>query len=169
MKGVLMFQIRRWNRRTDQSFFDHCQLESFKTTLPHAETFTDEEIQQKYEEFDKNDPIDMSSPGHVVFIGETSDGQPVGLIWLHRREPFWRFIEPLAWIYNLHIIPKYRRRGLANQLLEKAEAWTKEQGLNLIALHVLERNTLARALYESCGYTLASSHNESYFYEKIII
>ena len=164
-----MFQIRRWNRRTDQSFFDYCQLESFKTTLPHAEAFTDEEIQQKYEEFDKNDPIDMSSPGHVVFISETSDGQPAGLIWLFRREPFWRFTEPLAWIYNLYIIPESRRKGLAKNLLEIAEAWVKDEGLGLIALHVLERNTPARALYESCGYTLAAAHNESYFYEKIIL
>jgi len=168
MKGVLMFQIRLWNCTTDQSFFNHCQLESFKTTLPNAEAFSDEEIQQKYEEFDKNDPIDMSSLGHVVFIGETSDGQPAGLIWLYRREPFWRFTEPLAWIYNLHIIPARRRMGLATLLLVRAEAWSKSEGLSLIALHVLEQNTQARALYESCGYTLAAAHNQSYFYEKVI-
>jgi hypothetical protein len=84
----LKFHIRPWNRTTDQSFFDYCQLESFKTTLPNADALSKDEIQQKYEEFDKNDPIDMSSPGHAVFIGETSKGQPAGLIWLYHREPF---------------------------------------------------------------------------------
>jgi GNAT superfamily N-acetyltransferase len=164
-----MFQIRPWNRPTDQSFFDQCQLESFKTTLPNAEALSDEEIQQKYEEFDKNDPIDMTSPSHVVFIGETAKGQPAGLIWVNHREPFFRFIEPLAWIYNLHVVPARRRMGLAKLFLTRAEAWAKHEGLTLIALHVLERNTSARALYESCGYILAASHNESYFYEKRLI
>jgi ribosomal protein S18 acetylase RimI-like enzyme len=164
-----MFQIRPWNRTTDQSFFDHCQLESFKTTLPNAEAFSDEEIQQKYEEFDKNDPIDLSSPGHVVFIGETANGYPAGLIWVYHREAFWRYTEPLAWIYNLHVLPACRRMGLAKLLLAKAEAWAKIEGLTLIALHVLERNASASALYKSCSYTLVASHNESYFYEKRLI
>jgi GNAT superfamily N-acetyltransferase len=88
------------------------------------------------------------------------------LIWLYHREPFWRFTEPLAWIYNLHVLPAHRRKGLAKLLLKTSETWAKDEGLNLIALHVLEGNIPARTLYNSCGYRLAATHNESYFFEK---
>jgi GNAT superfamily N-acetyltransferase len=165
----MKFQIRPWDPATDQAFFDYCQLESFKSTLPHPEALSEEEIQRKYEEFDRKDPIDMTSPQHMVFIGETLQGQPVGLVWVCHREPFWRFSEPVTWIYNLHVLPKFRRKGLASLLLKTTEDWTISEGLKLIGLHVLERNGAARALYESCGYTLATTHNESYFYEKTLV
>jgi hypothetical protein len=48
----------------------------------------------------------------------------------------------------------------------KVEEWTIEQKLNLIALHVLDDNAFARNLYESLGYNLIVTHNESCFYEK---
>ncbi|MDO8123834.1 MAG: GNAT family N-acetyltransferase [Candidatus Hermodarchaeota archaeon] len=162
----LKFHIREWNRQTDQAFFDYCQLESYKGTLTDADSLSEEEIKRKYEEFDKNDPVDMSSPDHVVFIGETSEGQPVGLVWVCHRGPFWRFKEPLTWIYNLHVVLRFRRQGLAKLLLEKIEEWTRSEGLKLIGLHVIESNKAARILYDSCGYKLAATHKESCFYEK---
>ena len=164
----MTFLIRPWNPSTDQTFFDHCQLESFKTTLPNAEALSEEEIFQKYEEFDKNDPIDMSRPEHAVFIMDASQGQSVGLVWVCHREPFWRFTTPLTWIYNLYVVPEYRRQKLATALLKIAERWTRSASLDLIGLHVLENNTSARSLYESCGYNLVATHNESCFYEKRI-
>jgi RimJ/RimL family protein N-acetyltransferase len=51
-------------------------------------------------------------------------------------------------------------------LLKATEEWTAQENLALIALHVLEQNHAARALYETSGYTLAATHKESYFYEK---
>ncbi|MFW9934903.1 MAG: GNAT family N-acetyltransferase [Candidatus Thorarchaeota archaeon] len=168
-EGIMMhFHTRPWNQASDQAFFDHCQIESFKTTLPNVESLSDDEIRQKYQEFDANDPIDMSSLNHMVFIGETPEGHPAGLIWVCHRAPFWRYKEPLTWIYNLHILPKFRRQGLAKLLLETIENWTHEEGLHVIALHVLDDNQAARALYESCGYTLVETHKESCFYEKAL-
>jgi ribosomal protein S18 acetylase RimI-like enzyme len=66
----------------------------------------------------------------------------------------------------LHIIEEYRGMGLANRLLIKAEEWTINQGLNSIALHVINRNKAARHIYEKQGYKLVATHNESCFYEK---
>lgn len=165
----LKFHIREWNRQTDQAFFDYCQLESYKGTLTDADSLSEEEIKRKYEEFDKNDPVDMSSPEHAVFIGETIEGQPAGLVWVCHREPFWRFKEPLTWIYNLHVVLRFRRQGLAKMLLETIEEWTRSEGLKLIGLHVIESNTAAHALYDSCGYKLAATHNTSFFYEKNMV
>ncbi|MFX1565851.1 MAG: GNAT family N-acetyltransferase [Promethearchaeota archaeon] len=63
-------------------------------------------------------------------------------------------------------MPEFRRKGLAKLLLKATEEWTAQDRLTIIALHVLEPNHAARALYESSGYPIAVTHKESYFYEK---
>ena len=45
----------------------------------------------------------------------------MGLIWFANREPFYVFEERLVWIYNLYVVPKYRRKGLARHLLGEVE------------------------------------------------
>ena len=152
----------------DREFFDNINFESFKTTVKDADNFSEEELKDKFEKFEEDDPLDINDPEHFVFILETYNSIRAGLIWLAIREPFWRFDKQLAWIYNLHIAPGFRKQGLARILMIKAEEWAFEQKLDLIVLHVLDDNTFARSLYESLGYKLIHTHNESCFYEKVI-
>ena len=167
-KGIRMsFIIREKNSKDDMTFFADLDYKSFKTTLK-SQYIPEEEKRKKYEEFLKADPIDPEGPDHVILIVENERRRRCGLIWICRRKPFWRFKTSHTWIYNLHIIEEYRGRGLANQLLLKAEEWTKTQGLNSIALHVINENKIARHLYERVGYELVATHNESCFYEKKI-
>ena len=60
-------------------------------------------------------------------------------------------------------MPRYRRMGLARQLLSEAQEWTRKHGLNSIGLHSGDFNTAARQLYESLGYKLVATHNKSCF------
>jgi len=150
----------------DKLFFDKMYLETFKTTLMDRDKLTEEEIVQKYREFDENNPLDIYMPEHCIFIAEDNEKNKVGLIWLMNRQPFWRFKERLIWIYNLHVIPDFRGQGLARKLLKKAEEWADRQGLDTIALHVYENNKTARQLYESLDYTHIETDNESCIYEK---
>ena len=158
--------IREWDPVEDMGFFDHCEFESFKGTLKDIDELTEEEIKERYEDFLEENQVDMTRPDHSVFIGEV-DGEKVGLLWVSHREPFWRFDEPLTWIYNLYVEPEYRRKGLGKKMLDKAEEFTREEGLDKIALHVIRWNP-ARRLYENREYELIHSHNESRFYEKNI-
>jgi len=82
------------------------------------------------------------------------------------RGPFWRWGERLAWVYNLNVVPGFRRLGLARTLLGVAEGWARDRELGSIALHVSAWNDAARSLYESAGYSLVHEHEESNFYEK---
>ena len=65
-----------------------------------------------------------------------------------------------------HVVPGFRRLGLARTLLGVAEGWARDRGLGSIALHVSVWNDAARSLYESAGYGLVHEHEESRFYEK---
>jgi len=105
---------------------------------------------------------------HIVYFGETLKGELTGIIWLAKRRPFYKFKEELVWISNLYVIQKHRRKGLAKKLLEKAEEWAAERELKLIGLHTLDFDTQTRNLYETSGYRLIATHNESCFYEKKI-
>lgn len=166
----MSFEIREIDKvnSEDVVFFDKLEFESFLTTIKNADQYTEEELQLKYKEFDENDPVDINEPEHQIFIIENDEKVKAGLIWIAKREPFWRFEEKLVWIYNLHLLQEFRGQGLARILMLKAEEWAKKEGFKIIALHVIDNNVAARRLYESLDYVLVATHNESCFYEKII-
>ncbi|MHA1346682.1 MAG: GNAT family N-acetyltransferase [Candidatus Heimdallarchaeaceae archaeon] len=164
----MIFKIRLKESDEDEMFFDELQFESFKETLKDAETLTEEEIRKKYSDFDSNDPLDLNDSNHMVFIAEDEEKERAGLIWICKRDPFWRFKNSLMWIYNLHTVPKFRGKGLAIELMRKAEEKAQELNLEIISLHVIDSNTPARRLYEKLGYELAVTYNESCFYDKRI-
>lgn len=146
-------------------FFNELEFESFKTTL---KGLSEEAVRATWIEFKKSDTLNVEGPDHQIFIAEDEEGVLAGLIWLAKRHPFYVFKEHLVWVYNIHVIPEFRRMGLARLLHDKAEEWTRQQGLTSIGLHVLDHNKIARDLYESLGYKLVGTYNESCFYEKII-
>ena len=163
----MRFKIREKNSTEDMLFFSELDFESFKTTLKDK-IIPEEEKRAKYEEFVKSDPLNPEGDGHAIFILENEEGKRCGLIWVYNWKPFWKFPTPHAWINNLHIIKEFRGKGLAHQLLSKAEEWARKQKLTYVVLHVIEFNKIARHIYESSGYELVATHEESYFYQKRI-
>ena len=58
-----------------------------------------------------------------------------------------------CWLLQaIAILPQYRGKGLARQLLDKAESVAKDSGTNRIALQVEEVNEVALKTYRSNGY-----------------
>lgn len=162
----MSFTIKQLQDEEDWVFFKELDFKSFVATVKEADKLSEEELNQKYEEFDKSDGLNPRDSNHTIFIIWSDEDIRAGLIWLCNREPFWRFDKQHVWIYNLHIIPQFRRKGLAKKLMLKAEEWCSDQGLDSIALHAIEDNTIVRELYESLGYILVEKHFESCFYEK---
>ena len=160
--------IRTVKDEGDIHFFDQLNFESYKLEFLRGREITEEEARREFEEFEKSDPLDPWGADHQVYFAADEEGTLMGLIWLARREPFYVFKEPLAWIYNLHVVPDHRRRGVARRLLGEAEEWARLEGLRSIGLHVIDFNEPARRLYEAAGYELVSTHNDSCFYERRI-
>lgn len=101
--------------------------------------------------------FDFSRDDCRVYILENDEGTKVGYIWVAIRdsEDPWDLDRPL-WIYDISVLPEYRRRGLAKRLLTEAEKHAKEMGRN-IGLFVHEHNRGAFALYQSVGYRIKST------------
>ncbi|MCI4338932.1 MAG: GNAT family N-acetyltransferase [Thermoplasmata archaeon] len=62
------------------------------------------------------------------------------------------FPERSGYVSTVVVDPAYRRRGLAQALLERARAVTQATGRRYIVLDVLSQNAAARTLYERIGY-----------------
>lgn len=57
-----------------------------------------------------------------------------------------------AYIWTIEVLPAFRRRGVARQLLLRVEESAREVGCASIELHVSERNADALALYAAAGF-----------------
>ena len=92
----------------------------------------------------------LSSPGHIFFIAQKGN-ERAGLLWFGPRHNLITG-EDEGWIYNVTVLPSYRRRGIAKKLLRHAEDYARKQGFSAIGLCVGTHNQNARRLYGSLNY-----------------
>lgn len=67
-------------------------------------------------------------------------------------------------ITNVSVKKEYQGRKIGRALLEKLESLGREKGVSTYFLEVRESNGRARALYESCGFSVISIRKN--FYEE---
>ena len=65
-------------------------------------------------------------------------------------------------ITNVAVLPDFRRKGLAQQLLAALFEAARQTGVTRIQLEVRESNTAARSLYESIGFTVDGKRKHYY-------
>lgn len=68
-----------------------------------------------------------------------------------------------GWINRLAVDPDYQRRGLGMILINEAEKFLKELGLNIIAALIEDGNTASFAAFKKAGY---SAHPDIAYYSK---
>jgi [ribosomal protein S18]-alanine N-acetyltransferase len=68
----------------------------------------------------------------------------------------------VAYIQTIEVDPAFRRRGIARELMRRAEESAHEAGATYIWLHVDESNEAAIALYQACRYVLHGRHDHYY-------
>lgn len=57
-----------------------------------------------------------------------------------------------AWIYDLYVVPRFRRIGVATRLMVAVEAYFTAEGRDFVHLLALTGNDSALALYRTRGY-----------------
>jgi ribosomal protein S18 acetylase RimI-like enzyme len=95
-------------------------------------------------------PLGLDTPGILLLVAETPEGDPVGHVWvaLDRRPGSGGG----AWIYDIEVASDRRGQGYGRALLQAAENETARRGVSAIGLNVFGSNAVARRLYESSGY-----------------
>jgi ribosomal protein S18 acetylase RimI-like enzyme len=92
--------------------------------------------------------------GHYAAV--VDDGQKIcGLMHVYERPALEKPRE--AVVQSLVVEERVRKRGAGRLLMEAAEAWARERGLNHVVLHTRIERDNARAFYERIGYTRAAT------------
>lgn len=106
--------------------------------------------------------------GAASWIAWADDDEPVGL--LNSFLGFSTFkAQPLLNVHDIAVLPAWRGRGIAQQLLAAAEAHARAQGCCKLTLEVLSHNTRAQSAYQRFGfalYTLDAAHGHAQFMQK---
>jgi len=79
--------------------------------------------------------------------------------------------KPLLNIHDFAVAAAYRGRGVAKQLMQAVEDCARELGCCKITLEVLEGNSVARSLYQSCGfaaYELDPAAGKAMFLQRLL-
>ncbi len=86
-----------------------------------------------------------------VFIARNEKGREIGFIWVAEiRSEFTGQLQ--AFILDVFVAEPYRGQGLGRCLMETAEEWARQRGLQRITLSVAEHNLPALKLYKALGY-----------------
>jgi len=101
-------------------------------------------------EFHRQLPQGLATPGqHLLAIEEMATAPCVGFLWMAIRQ---RDTGSEAFVFDLAVLPAFRRRGFAEQAMRELETYVRNLGLAQISLHVFEHNIAARALYDKLGF-----------------
>lgn len=92
--------------------------------------------------------IDDSHIAYLVFDGETFAGSG-GVSFFQVMPTYHNTSGKKAYIMNMYTVPKYRRRGIAYQTLDKLVKEAKDKGIFAISL---EATDMGRPLYEKYGF-----------------
>lgn len=101
-----------------------------------------------------------SKKAYTVIVAKTEDDAPAGFIWAANRgaRDELAILPDLAWVYDIQVLPEFRRRGLGRRLLAQSEEWARQQGYSHLGLHVYGNNHGAIRLYETSGFATASCY-----------
>ena len=88
-------------------------------------------------------------------FGELLDGKVVGYACV-------RTMYEEAQICNVAVLPDYRRKGIATQLLKAVAEFVTNEGCERSELEVNVANTPAVELYKKCGYEIAGTRVNFY-------
>ena len=92
----------------------------------------------------------LSRPEHLVLVAEATDNLVIG--WVHAAEHDILEVGRFCEILGLVVAADHRDKGIGRRLVEEAEHWARERGLDRVSV----RSNIARAeshpFYERAGY-----------------
>jgi ribosomal protein S18 acetylase RimI-like enzyme len=87
----------------------------------------------------------------AFFLVGRMDGELSG--WVLVDKSFdWVTSEEIGWISDVYVKEKFRRKGLAKELLQESLVYFKDKGFNDVRLNVFSFNEKAIKLYEQIGF-----------------
>lgn len=87
---------------------------------------------------------------HELSVGTLPGGVVAGWIHIYVRRVV--MIDPMVEIDGLVVDERYRRAGIGTRLMDHAEAWSRDRGIDVVNLHSNVIREGSHAFYRSLGY-----------------
>ena len=86
------------------------------------------------------------------------DGEPAAFLSLSLRSDYVEGSSscPVGYIEGLYVKPEYRRKGIAEKMVEHAKVWSREFGCSELASDCILENEVSQAFHKSVGFTEAN-------------
>lgn len=137
----------------EYDYWKELSVEDYANELIDVGKFTEERAMAKAKsEFDKMLVDGIRTPNNYIYIAENNSHENVGLIWYNAEKKDKIFIAYFI-VYQEH-----RGMGYSKAILLELEKLVKNQGINLICLHVFKNNYIAINLYNNMGYEYYNSN-----------
>lgn len=94
----------------------------------------------------------INQSGSKVFIAEMEQEKPAGFLVLYPNAVEELTGLPQGWVMDIAVLEDYRNHGIGRVLMEAAETYCREQGIEYLGLAVSSHNVQAVKLYQSLGF-----------------
>lgn len=90
----------------------------------------------------------------AAFVAHGTDGTPVGFAESSLRHDYvdGATTSPVAFLEGIYVVPEWRLRGVARQLVETVARWGREMGCQQFASNSLLENTASHAFHRAAGF-----------------
>ena len=103
--------------------------------------------------FQETVPGLLAEGRHLLLVADPGTGRLAGFLWAMVRENPPMLLPPAyGYIVQTWTEEAARRRGVAARMVEEARAWFRQQGVDVVKLHVLHRNPGGRAFWQAQGF-----------------
>lgn len=101
-------------------------------------------------------PDGPDTAGHHLVVAENESGEVVGNAWIGPDPQDTTGTADSAWLYDINVFERYRRRGYGSAILAAAEELSAAGHRTRLGLNVVGDNEAAIALYRRNGYRVTS-------------
>lgn len=145
-----MLQLTPMSEKDYQRFIAWA-IEDYAQEQVKAGTWPEENAKALAQQaFEARLPDGLSSANQFLYMIEREeDNVQVGQLWWGLQE---QGETRFAALNDFHIFDEYRRQGYGSKALEAMEEMIRQEGLEMVFLHVFGHNEPARAMYRKMGY-----------------
>lgn len=153
-KPDVMTELVRMRAESFERFFELAVHTHAEDNVASGRWFSQDALLQARTEATRLLPQGLATKDNDFFeIQSTASSQIVGYLW---TAALTRGAKKVAFIYQLYVLPEFRRQGHARRALQAYEVMARQGGFGSVALNVFGSNTVAQTLYRSLGFAVTS-------------
>lgn len=96
----------------------------------------------------------LKTDTYTQFLAQNADGEYLGFINLSLRSDYVQGAtsSPVGYVEGIYVKPKYRKQGVAKELIKQAEKWAKKQGCKELGSDAELKNRVSQKFHTNLGF-----------------